>query len=788
MTHGSVLGRFTVAAAVWIPLVWAGCSSDGAGPSDAGVPDGITCGDDLDHVAMLECLGVDTALGPLTDPNGDTVREDYNPLTTKRRNLHRRAEIYIAGLEADTGFHEHLWDDESWDVLYRRNETSPSWLEWPKVSAAGDLDGDGAEEIAIAIVNNRNGHADYGKLWLRIINDKRQEYTTVDVPLATLTAPETARFGPQYDGLARLDIAVGDLDGDGNDEIAVVALGYLWVVDDQKAAYESLWTHTYPTSWTEQYVRVTAGDVDSDGKEETIVTNGGFSGNAGSVTYYIYDEEFETEIEPQLIETTIGEDTYQLMTADVSVADIDGDRLMEVVFAGRQSEVANHYEVLVLDDFTQGYEFRPTHFGYAHSLPLARLETGDFDGDGVSEIVSYRHVLTGSTLEPQTDAYVPRDLHYGLVMSVGDVNGDFRDDIVLEQGGGDYWMHVWGRNDEDEWALLYSKNTGQTNWYTTVTTVDIDNDSAILEYVGHELLFTNPLVTAVAVAPPAYADIDTHDESGTTIGRSTGTSQEYETALGFTAGFTFGYEQEFSFFGIPLGSARWTTTIETAVDWISTSSLEIEKAYFYNGSGETDKVVFTTIPYDVYYYTVVSSPVADDVGMPVVLNIPREPKTLFVDRDFYNAYNGDAPDVDEDVLDHVIGDPSSYPRAYGIDCAGLETSGGFCSDDMTVGQGPGSQTIEISVSEGQGSGTSFDLSVTTEVETVTGGIVMGASAGFHYGHSYSITSTESTYYAGEVANILDADDWTANMFDFGLYVQPTEVGDQKFPVVGYWVD
>ena len=190
----------------------------------------------------------------------------------------------------------------------------------------------------------------------------------------------------------------------------------------------------------------------------------------------------------------------------------------------------------------------------------------------------------------------------------------------------------------------------------------------------------------------------------------------------------------------------------------------------------------------MYYYRVAASPVAAEVGSTMVVNVPREPQTLFVDRDFYNRTNGAFFDVDSTVLAHTIGDPHSYPRESGIDKAGLLASGGFYTDTMITGQGTGCQSVEICVSEGSGSGTSYDLNVGVEFEAGTGGFLIGGSAGFHYGYEYNVTTTERTIFKGTVGNILDPTAWAAKQFGFGVYVKPVSTGGQKFTLIDYWVD
>ena len=110
------------------------------------------------------------------------------------------------------------------------------------------------------------------------------------------------------------------------------------------------------------------------------------------------------------------------------------------------------------------------------------------------------------------------------------------------------------------------------------------------------------------------------------------------------------------------------------------------------------------------------------------------------------------------------------------------------SDMLTVGQGTGSTSIDMSVTNANGSGFAFDFSVTIEAEAGVGGFTAGTSQGFHYGESYSITTSDGMLYGGEVSNI-PADDWNFDMaFSWGLFSYKTTLGSEKFIVVQYYTE
>jgi hypothetical protein len=76
-----------------------------------------------------------------------------------------------------------------------------------------------------------------------------------------------------------------------------------------------------------------------------------------------------------------------------------------------------------------------------------------------------------------------------------------------------------------------------------------------------------------------------------------------------------------------------------------------------------DGVIFTTVPYDRYFYTFVSNLDRDRVGTTFEIDIPQAPQFLFVDRDFFNhVANAGQWQITSDLLKDRPYEIDSYPR------------------------------------------------------------------------------------------------------------------------------
>lgn len=141
------------------------CGLFGGGTSDtADVTDTIDEDDTdapaerVEHLTMLANLGFDTDPDPATDPEGEPLTEGYNPLKSKLTSLFRQCELYTAAMPMED---DHLSPGESiledepgdFDDLMEPVEDADWFTRAPMAAAAGDLDGDGFEEVVVALVD-----------------------------------------------------------------------------------------------------------------------------------------------------------------------------------------------------------------------------------------------------------------------------------------------------------------------------------------------------------------------------------------------------------------------------------------------------------------------------------------------------------------------------------------------------------------------------------------------------------------------------------------------------------
>lgn len=337
-----------------------------------------------------------------------------------------------------------------------------------------------------------------------------------------------------------------------------------------------------------------------------------------------------------------------------------------------------------------------------------------------------------------------------------------------------------------------------------------EDNSPRVQYVRHDLTYTDPMVIAALAAAPYWQDVAAADTGysaafpnwSTTMGRTTEDASGSGHTVGFYAGFQINYEGKLDLFGVKVANfqASFAFRQSNAWQWFHQESVASEVQYVCQG-GYDDQVVFSTIPTDRYLYTILTSPTAEEVGKTVSINIPRQPTIKKVPRAQYNAaVSGLMPPIDASVFAHTIGNPRSYPtRAVkdqllnttlaplGANVAHYQ-NGPHSLPSGTAGlPDPGPIPISLGFSAEDGLTITHDFSVDLAAGGGAGGFTKLATAGFNYGYSTNSSTRSTTMYGGTVGYLPASFDDAKHGVSLGLFVYPyTDADKRQFWVVDYW--
>ena len=445
--------------------------------------------------------------GSSTNPLPPEISTNSHPLTKDDSLLIKLEEIAALPNEPDQGWvyddvgenfsavtdlfgeqqlYENLWGEFStaYSTLYpdRLFLLSQGYGGYTSDIATGDVDGDGLDEVIVATDDD----------YLEIYDDAYANYFKGSILLENLPEPVNDNLG--YNPSAwKIDllktIAVGDVDGDGIDEIAIVRSflsGIIeWeIIDPRIPPYDlirfelwltiSLWvfdvvewdfigagisviTAKLPSAasyqqHTHQYINlsmepeVALGDVDGDGLDEIII--GYCFGIYPSVEIvsdsdiYIFDDfnhgfariwHKDLEFDCQFSKN---EFSYFLHDIDIVCGDFDGDKKDEIAFAAIPYNGYNcEGALLIIDDSVMGIlgqygevaEFRTGNPDneWEQRIPIA---CGDIDGDGRDEIGLVRSFMTEYKMR-ELFIYEFSQGNYSLRNSFNSSDWDFLDFI-----------------------------------------------------------------------------------------------------------------------------------------------------------------------------------------------------------------------------------------------------------------------------------------------------------------------------------------------------------------------
>ena len=510
----------------------------------------------------------------------------------------------------------------------------------------------------------------------------------------------------EYD--AMYDIAAGDMDGDGYDEIAVYTQNKVYVysfvkgvlsspiekptaapsdVNENNGKYKKLKTAV---------VTLAFGDLNADDKDELVIAeNIGYGANNiadGKVGIYRLETDESTK-KNTLVKAMQDDISLEIpgpsgifnnaapmiRYANVATGDIDGDYQDELIIAGYVSAKMNNAKcnrgdiAYMIVKGNSDNQFKHSDWNAVDTtnnridlldrvvdnenqlIPPVALTCAATQGVGHSEQLFlggwlYSVGLSADmsvTLSPLTRISTNREYKkdngnkankeeiFVVNVVAGNFNGNRngQEQIVyafgMKHDGSDrYWYDIgyinkkapgpenanqsssywYGQEQVMNYESSYNRddNKARASLYLSLAAVDCDDDSTLMRYKGQTVTWTKPEVLTILQSAPYFQDLqDTRDyinQGQTGYGKGSSSSSSAIAGTSLKVGTYVSFEQDFSVFGVKVASiqAEAQSTHEFEYEFQSTKEKSIEVRY--SGSAGDDYAVVYAVPYMEYQY------------------------------------------------------------------------------------------------------------------------------------------------------------------------------------------
>ena len=639
--------------------------------------------------------------------------------------------------------------------------------------ASGDFDGDVDEDLVIGFLTDSG-------IEVSLFENEAGRFEETSL---SITIPVLGNAG----GDIHLVLAPGNLDRDSQIELAAIvneldsSTSRYFLYDDAKRDFAEF--RSGPTTITLPTEVVTAmsgdialGDVDGDGMDEVVyggLTAIGNTCNLGAFSATQVLDDARHDFAPLAANKIPFNDQRQPCSSGAShrvtyhpitLPDLDGDRSKEIhafeyvyedlrTSPGLLVELHRIPQESLLTNRTSGSLLQ-------FNWKTVSFKAGDVTSDRREDIVFYSQA--GGTTD-----------HGVRVWGVDMIDGwkevdSFPTEFSNPSGGGGLGVQLLLPDldlDQDSMSLEYSAGS-------------------------YKLIFTEPLVLAALAAAPCSRESgeSVDDACRTAFGKSTSETEEDTSGASFIAGVSVGYETEFSTLGVKVGGAQAILETRNQARWYSGEAYTTTTQVVRETGVLEDSVIFETTPYDVYTYKILSHPNPELVGGEIQVRLPRTPITIMATRDFYNAsIDEDGLPIDDQIFQHVVGEPDSYPTIAQKNQI-LRDYDGLESDEVDVGEGSGFTLVSISEFEETIDGKSYEFEAVLDMRATKGVIVGGLSLGGGFDFDLSFRHGDETLYQGTVTNI-SADRFPEQSYSFGLfsYIRDDTSNKQPFEVLNYWV-
>ena len=284
--------------------------------------------------------------------------------------------------------------------------------------------------------------------------------TNIDVEIVPVCPPYTTDENIEF-----MDVAVGDVDGDQENEIVAVGNysdeeGYVYFViavfDITGDGLVQLCNYTYSVGDYEELLSVTIADIDNDMIDE-IITCGGYY-DFTEDAWYSYIGIFAVEGNELILQAY--DEGKDVSVSSLDVVDVDGDNFPEIVISGHIWYEDSYYAYVAVgnNSAVDSIDLECSlYWDIGYDGDLNAVAVGDTDADGLAEIlvggvyydygiyawVGYIAVLNCSQNSLHLQAYNTGANYWIESVDVADVDGNGLNEIVISGYCWDYYGNVY---------------------------------------------------------------------------------------------------------------------------------------------------------------------------------------------------------------------------------------------------------------------------------------------------------------------------------------------------------
>lgn len=641
--------------------------------------------------------------------------------------------------------------------------------------AAADIDKDGIDELIVCTGTNYRdaikGHKDetmnaqnsVSKVTVWEFNGSQ---TVLKNSWNTATLTDNSNHVDTYDAIQSGAVSVGDVDGDGSNEIVVT--GYLAQISLDHNDNERTGLYSYSDS----LFAICTIDPDSNGEsvavysvKQTALINGGLhmDYSASDCIYPLLINQCVAVNGPNAPELVfVGGNFYTLTGSPKCVYSLK-------LYEDESSLNRRYVETIAVGNFAQSNEAR-------EQVMFTIGWKSDSD-----DKYTYKLALMGND----------NNKYFSIFNKAGDED-HFQDDSTmgLYNEDGELWKDEPGPN------------------YVPCA-VDVDNDGLCLGYVGKSYAYSDPEVIAVLQAAPYFGELGFEGETEYSVSTTYGRTKSSGNSVSFGVGLSFEWETgAFPKYkgGFDIGYAMdWEESFEESWETTYTDSFT---------AGAEDTVIVQRTPVQVYCYRVWDNEnntwlKQNGTDALIYLSVPMKPTYYTLSVPEYNSFvdeYGKALDegktntlkkIDSTVMPlNADGNPQNYYHALGDAGYGAEevskSSYALSHNGSSISSSKDTST-STTVGESWGHGFSFH---TQHGIGFTENFTAQVYADLDYSHNTGSYETrgDSTSCSGSVSGLSKSDDLPENVINqynfnwqFIMWKRQldTKTANYYVPVLGY---